>query len=93
MVKANKASNIAPYIPTPESIQMRKEIEEIYAGIIPAMRRAFAHYVYKQGQGATHVGAGGKRESWQAIGRRLYGPKFMEDMKAVIEENRVVATQ
>lgn len=79
----------------PENIQMRRDIEEIYAGIIPDMRRAFARHVYRQGQGAKAptVDKQGRQETWQAVGRRLYGPKFMEDMQAVIDEARVVATQ
>jgi hypothetical protein len=94
MAKAAK-TEVSRYVPTPESMQMRKEIEEYYAGIIPDMRRAFAHYVFKQGQGAKAptVDRHGRQETWQAVGRRLYGPAFMEDMRAVIEENRTVANQ
>lgn len=90
-----KTNNIAPYVPTPETLQMRKEIEEYYAGLIPDMRRAFARHVYKQGQGAKAptFEKNGRQETWQAVGRRLYGPEFMNDMKAVIEENRVVSQQ
>lgn len=86
---------IQPYVPAPESLKMRAEIEAIYDGVVPAMRRAFAEHVYKQGQGAKAPSRDreGRTETWQAVGRRLYGPKFMEDMKAVIEEKRVVATQ
>lgn len=96
MAKVQRATNpIAPYVPTPESLQMRREIEEYYAGLIPDMRRAFARFVYKQGQGAkAHTtDKQGRQETWQAVGRRLYGPEFMADMQAVIDENRVVSNQ
>ncbi len=74
---------------------MRRQIEEYYAGIIPDMRLAFARHVFKQGQGALAPtkDKSGRQESWQAVGRRLYGQEFMKDLQRVIAESRVVASQ
>lgn len=95
MAKVPRTNAISAYIPAPDSVKMRKEIEEYYAGIIPQMRRAFAAYVFKRGNGALAptFDKSGRQESWQAVGRRLYGPEFMNDLKAVVDESRVVAQQ
>lgn len=92
--KAAKAE-VGRYVPSPESQKMRREIEEYYASIIPSLRRAFAEYVYRQGNKALAPtkDKSGRQESWQAVGRRLYGPEFMKDLAAVIQEKRVVASQ
>ncbi len=91
-----KATEAPPgYVPGAESIEMRRQIAEHYAGVIPELRMAFARRVFKMGEGAMAPSkdSRGKYESWQAVGRRLYGPKFTDDLRKVVEENRVVAEQ
>ena len=92
---ANPKPAISPYVQAPESRQLRDQIEAYYAGIIPDLRMAFAEYVFKKGEGALAPtkGKDGQQESWQAVGRRLYGPKFMDDLRAVVAKNRVVSDQ
>ncbi len=85
----------APYVPCAESVKLRQQIVEHYAGVIPELRMAFARRVVRMGEGAKAPtkDSRGRYESWQAVGRRLYGPKFMDDLRRAIEESRVVSEQ